>query len=73
MQAILRGLVIASLTAGGTSVALAHHSAAVFDSTQTKVITGVVKKFDYSNPHTWVWLDVTNVNQRCLMRLRTEN
>ncbi len=60
MQAIVRGLVVASLIAGGTSVALAHHSAAIFDATQTKIITGTVKKFDYSNPHTWVWLDVTD-------------
>ena len=60
MQAIVRGLLVATLIAGGTSVALAHHSAAIFDATQTKVITGVVKKFDYANPHTWVWLDVTD-------------
>lgn len=59
-QAIVRGLLAASLIAGGTGVALAHHSAAIFDATQTKVITGVVKKFDYANPHTWVWLDVTD-------------
>jgi len=49
-----------SLIAAGTSLAVAHHSAAAFDSTQRKDITGTVKKFDYSNPHTWVWLDVTN-------------
>jgi hypothetical protein len=60
MQIVVRGLAIASLIAGGTSLALAHHSAAAFDSTQRKDITGTVKKFDYSNPHTWVWLDVTN-------------
>ena len=60
MQAAVRGLVIVSLIAGGTSVVLAHHSAAAFDSTQQKEITGIVKKFDYSNPHTWVWLDVPN-------------
>jgi hypothetical protein len=60
MQAIIKGLVAASLIAGGASVAMAHHSAAIFDASQTKVITGTVKKFDYSNPHTWVWLDVAN-------------
>lgn len=49
-----------SLMAGGTSLAVAHHSAAVFDASQQKEITGTVKKFDYSNPHTWVWLDVPN-------------
>jgi hypothetical protein len=59
-QSIIRGFLIAGLVAGGTSLALAHHSAAAFDSASEKVITGTVKKFDYSNPHTWVWLDVPN-------------
>ena len=60
MQLVVRGLAMVSLIAAGTSLAVAHHSAAAFDSTQRKDITGTVKKFDYSNPHTWVWLDVTN-------------
>jgi hypothetical protein len=60
IRAALRAIAVLSLIAGGTSLALAHHSAAAFDTTQQKEITGVVKKFDYSNPHTWVWLDVPN-------------
>jgi Family of unknown function (DUF6152) len=44
----------------GATVGLAHHSTAAFDTTTDKVITGTVKKFDYSNPHTWVWIDVPN-------------
>jgi hypothetical protein len=59
-QVAARLIVAASLITGGTSAALAHHSAAAFDSTTDKVISGTVKKFDYSNPHTWVWLDVPN-------------
>lgn len=59
-QAVLRGVMVAGLAASGATIALAHHSAAIFDATQTKVLTGTVKKFDYSNPHTWVWLDVPN-------------
>jgi hypothetical protein len=60
MQVLVRGLAIVSLIVAGTGLAVAHHSAAAFDSAQQKVITGTVKKFDYSNPHTWVWLDVAN-------------
>jgi hypothetical protein len=41
-------------------VALAHHSFAAFDVTTEKTISGTVKKFDYTNPHTWVWIDVSN-------------
>ena len=59
-QAALRTLMIASLISGGTSLAVAHHSAAAFDATTQKEITGTVKKFDYTNPHTWVWVDVPN-------------
>jgi hypothetical protein len=59
-QSALRGLCIASLMVGGVGIAAAHHSAAAFDTSAEKVITGTVKKFDYSNPHTWVWVDVPN-------------
>ena len=59
-QAVLRGFMIASLIAAGTSLAVAHHSAAIFDATTQKELTGTVKKFDYTNPHTWVWIDVPN-------------
>ena len=61
MKKSLELFLAASLMAtSGAGVALAHHSAAAFDSANEKVITGTVKKFDYSNPHTWVWLDVPN-------------
>ena len=60
LSAAVKGLLIVSLIAGGASLALAHHSAAVFDASQQKQITGTVTKFDYSNPHTWVWLAVPN-------------
>ena len=39
---------------------LAHHSAAMFNSDETLVLTGVVTKFDYVNPHAWLYVDVTN-------------
>lgn len=55
-----RTMVLAGMIAGLTGVALAHHSFAAFDVTTEKVITGTVKKFDYTNPHTWVWVDVPN-------------
>lgn len=59
-QAAQRIAIAASLLAGGTTVALAHHSFAAFDMSTQKDITGTVKKFDWTNPHTWVWLDVAN-------------
>jgi|SRR3954468_2724798 hypothetical protein len=48
---------LACITAG---IASAHHSFAAFDMTGEKTVTGVVKKVDWTNPHIWIWLDVTS-------------
>jgi hypothetical protein len=50
----------ASLLGGAATLAVAHHSYSAFDMGGEKTLTGVVKKFDYTNPHSWIWLDVTN-------------
>ena len=39
--------------------AQAHHSDAMFDRDQVRELTGVVKEFQFTNPHTWVQLNVT--------------
>jgi hypothetical protein len=38
--------------------ALAHHSNVAFEVTKVVTITGVVKDFEWRNPHTWVILTV---------------
>jgi hypothetical protein len=38
--------------------AQAHHSTAQFDKTEKVTLTGVVKEFQYTNPHTWLQLYV---------------
>ena len=43
-----------------TTSAMAHHSFAPFDTNAQKTVTGTVKQFDWTNPHTWIWLDVPN-------------
>ena len=48
------------LAAAMTSPASAHHSFAAFNVTVEKTITGTVKQVDWTNPHTWIWVDVTN-------------
>ena len=40
--------------------ALAHHSATMFDMAKTVTVEGVVKEFQYSNPHSWLLVDVKN-------------
>jgi hypothetical protein len=36
----------------------AHHSVAQFDMDHLTSVTGAVTKFEWSNPHTYVYLDV---------------
>ena len=38
--------------------ALAHHSGAMFDDKKEVTLTGVVKEFQYTNPHSWLLIDV---------------
>jgi len=43
-----------------TGVASAHHSTAMFDMQHTVTVSGTVTQFDWTNPHTFIWLDVLN-------------
>ena len=38
--------------------AMAHHSAAMFDDKKEVTLTGTVKEFQYTNPHSWLLVDV---------------
>lgn len=38
--------------------ALAHHSATMFEESKTITVEGVVKEFQYTNPHSWLLVDV---------------
>jgi uncharacterized protein DUF6152 len=59
MNKILISAAIAlSLAAGATAPALAHHSFAMFDFQASKSVTGTVEQFDWTNPHTFIWLQV---------------
>jgi hypothetical protein len=65
MRAIFRYLIVPVLTLCGLvlaagATATAHHSFAPFDLTMEKTITGTVSKFEWTNPHSWIWVDVPN-------------
>jgi hypothetical protein len=40
--------------------AVAHHSAAMFDEKKSITVEGVVKEFQFTNPHSWLLVDVTD-------------
>ena len=63
MRHSLRSLAIAStLVAASWSAgpALAHHSSFMYDMTKTVTIKGVVKQFQYTNPHSWLIVETKN-------------
>jgi Family of unknown function (DUF6152) len=41
-----------------TGAAQAHHSFSVFDTSTEQEIEGDIVEFQWTNPHTWTWLDV---------------
>ena len=48
--------IVGLLTASAT--AFAHHSGAMFESEKTVTLNGTVKEFEYTNPHSWLWVVV---------------
>jgi hypothetical protein len=56
---------LAVLAAGilaGANVLTAHHSFAMFDTTKSTTLTGTVSKFEWTNPHAYIEIDVPEGN-----------
>ena len=56
----MRTVLIAVALTAASVPAIAHHSGAMFDDKKEVTLTGVVKEFQYTNPHSWLLVDVTN-------------
>ena len=52
----LAAIVLTSIAAP----ALAHHSFAMFDAEKTFTMKGTVKEFEWTNPHSWLRVTVTD-------------
>lgn len=54
-----KAILIASAVAviAPLAAASAHHSFAMFDQTKQVPITGTVKEFQWTNPHSWIQLE----------------
>lgn len=55
-----KGLVVAVACLCGSIPALAHHSLAPYDRSVSRTIDGVVKAYDFANPHVKLFVTVTN-------------
>ena len=49
----------AAATLLGAAPASAHHSFAMFDQTKRVTLVGTVKEFQWTNPHSWIQVNVT--------------
>jgi len=59
MQAKTIGTVVATaLLAAVATQSVAHHSGAMFDDKKEVTLSGTVKEFQYTNPHSWLLVDV---------------
>ena len=57
----IKAIGFAGLAAGLFAVpALAHHSFAMFDAETTLVLEGTVVEFQWTNPHSWLQVEVTD-------------
>jgi hypothetical protein len=53
------GLLLAAFALSAVPAA-AHHSAAMFDHTKTVKLVGTIVQFGWTNPHSWISVDVPN-------------
>ena len=47
--------------------AMAHHSATMFDTTKTVTLDGVVTKWELTNPHSWLHVEVKDKNGKSVV------
>jgi hypothetical protein len=52
----------AAAAAISATPALAHHSFAMFDRDKQVTLTGTVHEFQWTNPHSWIEIDVPNAS-----------
>ena len=55
---------MAAMLAGVVTPSLAHHSGAGVDRTRTITVSGLVKDFRWTNPHSWIDLEVSGPDGR---------
>src|SRR5262245_63591262 len=53
-------IIAAAWLLGLAGPALAHHSFAMFDTANTVTLSGTVSAFDWTNPHSYIELDVAD-------------
>jgi hypothetical protein len=73
MKTILSGLALTLAVTAVAAPASAHHSFAMFDRDKTVVIDGTVKEFQFTNPHSWLEIDVPTATGKAHWSLEMNN
>lgn len=60
LSKLIRALAFSAAALSIPYAAVAHHSFAMFDATQTLTAHGTVKELQWGNPHTWLEVVVLN-------------
>ena len=45
---------------GAPQIASAHHSFAAFDNSKTITVSGTIREFQWTNPHSWIQIIVNS-------------
>ena len=51
---VIIGLLVTCGLLAGSPALVAHHAGTMFSEDQTKELTGTVKEFQFTNPHSWI-------------------
>src|ERR1700735_4637053 len=60
MNLRIMGLAIALGMLPGAIPSFAHHSTAMYNMASPTTVTGTVKRFEWTNPHAFIYLEVTD-------------
>ena len=60
LRAVFCAASLLAIVAFGSAPAKAHHSGAMFDAEVELTLKGTVTRFDYLNPHSWLYVNVAN-------------
>ena len=61
-----QALLLAGAAVAFAAPAFAHHSFAMFDRNKTASVSGMVKEYEWTNPH--VWIHITAPDEKGAMR-----
>ena len=62
MKKTVMALGVSALLAATAGAAFAHHSGAMFDAAKEVSMAGTVKEFQYTNPHSWLVVNVPDAS-----------